>query len=68
LLVNLADERKVGLGGGPDFGQGHGARLETSRRGRKGKNLPVVIARSAADEAIQTFSAEPVWIASLRSQ
>jgi hypothetical protein len=27
-----------------------------------------VIARSVSDEAIQNFSAETVWIASLRSQ
>src|SRR5689334_10552472 len=37
-------------------------------QGVAGGSLPAVIARSVSDEAIQTVSAEAVWIASLRSQ
>jgi hypothetical protein len=55
----------------PDAGKARGAVViggKILEEGHRCRSWKLVIARSSCDEAIQTVSAETVWIASLRSQ
>jgi hypothetical protein len=42
VFIDFGDGGKVGLGGGPDFGRGHGVRLEPSLRGAQATKRSMV--------------------------